>query len=111
MPAVASTDHGNMFGAIDFYTQAKAAGVKPLVGSEIYFTPGSRFDRKTARKVQTLDSQDAEESRLQIHHLVLIAKNKTGYQNLCKLLSKAYLEGFYYKPRADFEILKEYSKP
>jgi len=110
MPAVASTDHGNMFGAIDFYTQAKNAGIKPLIGSEIYFTPGSRFDRKSARRSRTLSSQDEEESKLQIHHLVLIAKNKTGYQNLCKLLSKAYLEGFYYKPRADVELLKKYSE-
>ncbi|MCB9091132.1 MAG: DNA polymerase III subunit alpha [Halobacteriovoraceae bacterium] len=111
MPAVASTDHGNMFGAIDFYTQAKNAGIKPLVGSEIYFTPGSRFDRKSAKRgAKVLNSQDAEESKHQIHHLVLIAKNKTGYQNLCKLLSRAYLEGFYYKPRADYEILKEYSE-
>ncbi len=110
MPAVASTDHGNMFGAIDFYTQAKNAGVKPIIGSEIYFTPGSRFDRKAARRTTVLDSQDAEESKFQIHHLVLMAKNKIGYQNLCKLLSKAYLEGFYYKPRADIELLKEFSE-
>ena len=110
MPAVASTDHGNMFGAIDFYTQAKASGIKPLIGSEIYFTPGSRFDRKVARRSAVLDSQDAEESKFQIHHLVLIAKNLTGYMNLCKLLSKAYLEGFYYKPRADHELLKEFSE-
>ncbi len=110
MPAVASTDHGNMFGAIDFYTQAKASGIKPLIGSEIYFTPGSRFDRKVARRSVVLDSQDAEESKFQIHHLVLIAKNLTGYRNLCKLLSKAYLEGFYYKPRADLELLKEFSE-
>ncbi len=111
MPAVASTDHGNMFGAIDFYTQAKRAGVKPLIGSEIYFTPGSRHDRKTAnRNTKTLASQDAEEGKYHIHHLVLICKNKVGYENLCQLLSKAYLEGFYYKPRVDYELLKQYSE-
>jgi DNA polymerase-3 subunit alpha len=111
MPAVACTDHGNMFGAIDFYSQGKAAGIKPLIGSEIYFTPGSRFDRKVVRgSGRALASQDAEESKYQIHHLVLICKNMTGYQNLCKLLSKAYLEGFYYKPRVDYELLKEFSE-
>lgn len=110
MPAVASTDHGNMFGAIDFYTRAIKAGVKPIIGSEIYFTPGSRFDRRSAKQVKALDSQDEMESRHQIHHLVLLCKNLTGYQNLCKLLSKAYLEGFYYKPRADIELLREYSE-
>jgi len=110
MPAVACTDHGNMFGAIDFYTKAIKAGVKPLVGSEIYFTPGSRFDRRVAKKSATISSQDEMESRHQIHHLVLICKNLTGYKNLCQLLSKAYLEGFYYKPRADYELLREHSE-
>jgi DNA polymerase-3 subunit alpha len=110
MPAIASTDHGNMFGAIDFYTRAKAAGIKPLIGSEIYFTPGSRFDRRAPKAAKVLDSQDEVEGKHQIHHLVLIAKNLTGYQNLCKLLSKAYLEGFYYKPRVDYELLQQYSQ-
>lgn len=110
MPAVASTDHGNMFGAIDFYTRAKKAGIKPILGSEVYFTPGSRFDRRAPKKSKVVSSQDEVESRHQIHHLVLLCKNKVGYQNLCKLLSKAYLEGFYYKPRLDLELLKEYSE-
>ncbi|MFG1483397.1 DNA polymerase III subunit alpha [Halobacteriovorax sp. HFRX-2_2] len=110
VPAIAQTDHGNMFGAIDFYTRCKDAGIKPILGSEIYFTPGSRFDRRAAKKSASVSSQDAEESSRQIHHLILLAKNNTGYQNLCKLLSKAYLEGFYYKPRADVELLREYSE-
>ncbi|MBT3586115.1 MAG: DNA polymerase III subunit alpha, partial [Halobacteriovoraceae bacterium] len=110
VPAIAQTDHGNMFGAIDFYTQCKKAGIKPILGSEIYFTPGSRFDRKAARRSKNISSQDAEESSRQIHHLILLCKNNTGYENLCKLLSKAYLEGFYYKPRADFDLLKEFSE-
>lgn len=110
MPAVSQTDHGNMFGAIDFYTQAKKANIKPILGSEIYFTPGSRFERRTARKSKVLDSQDEEEGRFQIHHLILLVKNNVGYKNLCELLSRAYLEGFYYKPRADIEILKQYSE-
>jgi DNA polymerase-3 subunit alpha len=93
-----------------FYTRAKAAGIKPLIGSEIYFTPGSRFDRRAPKAAKVLDSQDEVEGKHQIHHLVLIAKNLTGYQNLCKLLSKAYLEGFYYKPRVDYELLQQYSQ-
>ena len=110
IPAIAQTDHGNMFGAIDFYCRCKDAGIKPILGSEIYFTPGSRFDRKAAKRNKSVSSQDEEESSRQIHHLILLAKNNTGYKNLCKLLSQAYLEGFYYKPRADLELLKQYSE-
>ncbi len=110
MPAIACTDHGNMFGAIDFYTRAISSGIKPILGSEIYFTPGSRFDRRAPRNLKTLDSQDEVEGKHQIHHLILLCKNLTGYQNLCKLLSKAYQEGFYYKPRADVELLREFSE-
>lgn len=110
MPAIACTDHGNMFGGIDFYTRALGAGIKPILGSEIYFTPGSRHDRRAPKNIKTLDSQDEVEGKHQIHHLILLCKNLTGYQNLCKLLSKAYQEGFYYKPRADVELLKEFSE-
>lgn len=106
--ALAQTDHGNMFGAIDFYTRCKKAGIKPILGSEVYFTPGSRFDRKAPLKNRVLDSQDAEESKHHIHHLILLCKNNVGYRNLCQLISKAYLEGFYYKPRIDIELLKEF---
>ena len=110
MPAIAMTDHGNMFGGIDFYTRALGAGIKPILGSEIYFTPGSRHDRRAPKNLKTLDSQDEVEGKHQIHHLILLCKNLTGYQNLCKLLSKAYQEGFYYKPRADVDLLREYSE-
>jgi len=110
VPAIAQTDHGNMFGAIDFYNRCKGAGIKPILGSEIYFTPGSRHDRAAAKRTKTVGSQDEEESSRQIHHLILLCKNNIGYHNLCKLLSQAYLEGFYYKPRADIELLKEYSE-
>lgn len=110
IPAIAQTDHGNMFGAIDFYTKCKSAGIKPILGSEIYFTPGSRFDRSPSKKTKSVSNQDAEESSRQIHHLILLCKNNTGYENLCKLLSQAYLEGFYYKPRADLELLKQFSE-
>ncbi len=110
MPAIACTDHGNMFGGIDFYTRAISAGIKPTLGSEIYFTPGSRHDRRAPKNLKTLDSQDEVEGKHQIHHLILLCKNITGYHNLCKLLSKAYQEGFYYKPRADVDLLREFSE-
>lgn len=110
MPAVACTDHGNMFGAIDFYKQALENNIKPILGSEIYFTAGSRFDRRSFQKNKVISNQDGEENKYHIHHLVLLCKNEIGYKNLCKLISKAYLEGFYYKPRADIELLKEYSE-
>ena len=110
VPAIAQTDHGNMFGAIDFYTRCKKAGIRPILGSEIYFTSGSRFDRLPPRRAKSVSSQDNEESSRQIHHLILLCKNNVGYKNLCKLLSQAYLEGFYYKPRADIELIKQYSE-
>lgn len=98
MPAVAMTDHGNMFGAIDFYLNAKKAGINPLVGCEVYVAPGHRSERKTFVKG----------SKESTYHLVLIAKNITGYKNLMKLSSIGYLEGFYYKPRVDLEMLEKY---
>jgi DNA polymerase-3 subunit alpha len=97
MDSLALTDHGVMYGAIEFYRKALAAGIKPIIGAEFYFTPGSRFD-KTAGK---LDRR---------YHLELLAKNKIGYQNLIKLVTKSHLEGFYYKPRIDKELLEKYSK-
>lgn len=96
MPAVAMTDHGNLFGAIDFYQKAKAQGVKPIIGCEAYLAPGSRRQREGL-----LAHND-------YFHLILLATNQTGYHNLIKLSSKAYLEGFYYKPRIDKDLLQEH---
>jgi DNA polymerase III subunit alpha len=96
-PAVAMTDHGNMFGAIEFYRKAKEHGVKPIIGCEAYMALGSRHAKK-----------DSGLAHNDYYHLILLARNLTGYQNLIKLVSKAYLEGFYYKPRMDKEILKEH---
>ena len=96
-PAVAMTDHGNMFGAIEFYRKAKEAGIKPIIGCEAYMAPGSR-----------LAAKDSGLAHNDYYHLILLARNLTGYQNLINLVSKAYLEGFYYKPRMDKEILKEH---
>ena len=96
MHAVAITDHGNMFGAIDFYQQAYKNGIKPIIGCELYVAPRSRFD-KTSSSV-------GESNR----HLIVLVKNMQGYKNLIKLTSSSYLDGFYYRPRVDKEILKEY---
>lgn len=93
--AIAITDHGNMYGVIDFYKAAKSAGVKPIIGCEVYVATRTRFDRQPKLD----DSQ---------YHLVLLAKDETGYQSLIKLVSKAFLEGFYYRPRVDFELLAEH---
>ncbi|MBT3192413.1 MAG: DNA polymerase III subunit alpha [Verrucomicrobia bacterium] len=98
MPAVAMTDHGVMYGTVEFYKAAMAKGVRPIIGCESYITTGSRHDRKT------------EGARQKTHHLVLLAKDNVGYQNLSYLISKAHLEGFYYKPRIDKELLAAHSK-
>jgi DNA polymerase III subunit alpha len=98
MPAIAVTDHGNLFSSLDFYLKATKAGIKPIIGCEIYVAPGSRFDKTTNA------GQNEEAS----YHLILLARNKQGYKNLVKLASAAYLEGFYYKPRIDKGLLKEH---
>jgi DNA polymerase-3 subunit alpha len=98
MPAVALTDHGNMFGAIEFYQKAIKNGIKPIIGCEIYVAPKSRFEKKT---------RDATEG---FHHITLLARNKTGYYNLIKLVSLGHLEGFYYKPRIDKDLLRQYNE-
>lgn len=98
MPAVAVTDHGNMFGAVEFYSKAMKNGIKPIVGCEVYVAPGSRFTKGNAR-----GSSEAS------YHLVLLAMNLAGYQNLCRLISAAYREGFYYKPRIDWELLASHN--
>ena len=95
MPAIAITDHGNMFGAIDFYQQAYKNGIKPIIGCELYVAPRSRRDKTS--------SSIGEATR----HLIVLVKNMQGYKNLMKLTTTAYLDGFYYRPRVDKEILKE----
>jgi len=93
MKAAAITDHGVLYGMIEFYRKAKKEGIKPIIGAELYLAPGSRFEKNRKR-----------------YHLVLLAQNKEGYHNLIQLVSKAWLEGFYYKPRVDKELLAEYSR-
>ncbi|HAU86496.1 MAG TPA: DNA polymerase III subunit alpha, partial [Lachnospiraceae bacterium] len=96
MDSIAITDHGVMYGVIDFYRAANAAGIKPIIGCEVYVAPNSRFDRET------------NQSEARYNHLVLLAENNTGYANLMKIVSKGFTEGFYYKPRVDYEVLEEY---
>ncbi|MCI9527078.1 MAG: DNA polymerase III subunit alpha [Lachnospiraceae bacterium] len=96
MDAAAITDHGVMYGVIDFYRAAKEAGVKPILGCEVYVAPGSRFDRE---KVEGED---------RYFHLILLAENNTGYQNLMKIVSRGFTEGYYYRPRVDREVLETY---
>src|SRR5438477_6994211 len=100
MPACAITDHGNMFGAVEFYNAMKSAGVKPVIGCEMYVAYGSRLDRSS------VEDQQAEAGSN--NHLIVLAANDTGYRNLVKLVSAGYTEGYYYKPRIDKELLREY---
>ena len=98
-PALALTDHGVLYGAIDFYKAAREAGIKPIIGCEVYVAPGSRFERKSP------GGRGGE-----YHHLVLLAKDEPGYRNLIKLVTSAHLEGFYYKPRIDRDLLSRHSE-
>ena len=96
MEHIAITDHGNMYGVIDFYRAANAAGLHPVIGCEVYVAPGSRFDREMSKG----------ENRY--HHLILLAENNQGYANLMKIVSRGFTEGFYYKPRVDYDVLREF---
>lgn len=99
MPALAITDHGNMCGAIKFYKEAVDAGIKPIIGCEVYVTEGSRF---------TKEMQNGKNERLK--HLILLAETMEGYQNLTKIVSRGFTEGFYRRPRVDHDLLGQYSK-
>src|SRR6202022_2114942 len=96
MPAVAGTDHGNLFGAIEFYQEAKNAGVKPIIGCEAYIAPRSHKDRSISLRESA-------------YHFTLLAKDETGYRNLVKLITTAHLDGFHYAPRIDKELLAQHS--
>jgi len=102
MEALAITDHGNMFGAVEFYQKAVAAGIKPIIGCEAYLTGGKRTDRSQPPRGDDFDGGGN-------YHLILLVQNREGYRNLCKLLTAAYQEGLYYKPRIDREILEQHN--
>ncbi|MCX8071451.1 MAG: DNA polymerase III subunit alpha [Candidatus Binatia bacterium] len=101
MPAIAMTDHGNLFGAVEFYRRAVAAGIQPIIGCEMYVAPGHR----TEKRARAGDSESAGN-----HHLILLVMNEEGYRNLCRLVTLSYKEGFYYKPRIDKELLREFNR-
>jgi len=101
MPALAMTDHGNMYGAVYFYKECIKQGIKPIIGCEVYVTLGSRFDRPDTK---------SGGKRERLKHLILLAETIEGYQNIVKIVSKASTEGYYFRPRADHDLLREYSK-
>src|SRR6266699_3374623 len=112
MPAVAVTDHGNLFAAESFYQAAKTRGVKPIIGCEVYVAKGSRHDRGESSQHEAANGRSdslAEPGNRGVNHLVLLCENAEGYRNLIKLVSAGYLEGFYYKPRIDYDLLAKHS--
>lgn len=107
-PALAITDHGNMYGVLDFYKECRAHGINPIIGLEAYMSGGSRFDRPTRKGRVDDTGGDSDAGQKLYYHIILLAENNLGYKNLMKLSSAAYLEGYYYKPRVDFELLEKY---
>jgi DNA polymerase-3 subunit alpha len=107
-PAIGITDHGNMYGVLDFYKAAKEAGIKPIIGTEAYMAGESRFERPVRRGRMDDGGGDAEAGDKLYYHLTLLAETNQGYKNLLKLSSDAYLEGYYFKPRADWELLERH---
>src|SRR6266446_2108750 len=111
MPAVAITDHGNLFAAANFFYEASKRDVKPIIGCEVYVAKGSRHDRgEKANGGTGQDRGDAEPGMRGSNHLVLLCESLEGYHNLIKLVSAGFLEGFYYKPRIDYDLLSKHSK-
>ena len=99
MTALAVTDHGNLFGALEFYSEASTRGIKPIIGCEVYVAPGSRFTQSTGP------------GEPHSHHLILLCENETGYRNLCRLVTKGYQEGLHHnEPRIDAELLQKYNE-
>jgi len=110
-PGIGITDHGNMYGVIDFYKAARGVGIKPIIGTEAYMAHESRHERPTRRGGRIDDSGgDAEGGQKLYYHLTLLAESDAGYRNLVQLASRAYLEGYYYKPRIDWEVLADHSE-
>jgi len=99
MDSIAITDHGNMFGVVEFYDMAQKEGIKPIIGCEVYVAPESRKEKSAPKDGRPTD-----------YHLILLVTNEKGYKNLCKLVTLAHMEGFYYHPRIDMELLREYNE-
>ncbi len=107
-PALGMTDHGNMYGVLDFYKECRSQGVKPIIGTEAYLAYETRFERPTRRGLMDDSGGETEGGRKLYYHLTLLAENNTGYRNLIKLSSLAFLEGYYYQPRMDWELLERH---
>ena len=107
-PALGMTDHGNMYGVLDFYKECRAQGVKPIIGTEAYMAYETRFERPSRRGQVDDSGGDTEGGRKLYYHLTLLAENNVGYKNLIQLSSLAFLEGYYYQPRMDWELLEKY---
>src|SRR4029453_17083782 len=110
MPAVAITDHGNLFAAANFFNEASKRDVKPIIGCEVYVAKGSRHDRGEKSAVNGAERHEVDPGSRGTNHLVLLCENLKGYHNLIKLVSTGFLEGFYYKPRIDYEVLSKHSE-
>ena len=109
-PALGITDHGNMYGVLDFYKEARAQGINPIIGTEAYMAYDSRFERPSRRGRVDDSGGEVEGGRKLYYHLTLLAENLTGYKNLIQLSSKAFLEGYYNKPRLDWELLSQHAE-
>ncbi len=109
MPAIGMTDHGNMYGTLDFYKECNKQGIKPIIGTEAYMAHDHRSERPTRRGRLDDSGGDTEGGKKLYYHLTLLAENQTGYKNLIQLASLAFMEGYYYKPRMDWELLEKYS--
>jgi DNA polymerase III subunit alpha len=107
-PALGMTDHGNMYGTLDFYKECRKHGVKPIIGTEAYMAHDHRSERPTRRGRLDDSGGDTEGGKKLYYHLTLLAESETGYRNLIQLSSLAFLEGYYYKPRIDWELLEKY---
>src|SRR6202034_244749 len=107
-PALGITDHGNMYGVLDFYRACRDAGVNPVIGTEAYMAADSRFERPVRRGKVDDTGGDVEGGQKLYYHLTLLAETNAGYSNLLRLSSAAYLEGYYYKPRVDWELLERH---
>jgi DNA polymerase III subunit alpha len=110
MPAIGMTDHGNMYGTLDFYKECNKQGIKPIIGTEAYMAHDHRSERPTRRGRLDDSGGDTEGGKKLYYHLTLLAENQTGYKNLIQLSSLAFMEGYYYKPRMDWELLDKYSE-
>src|SRR4026207_1752910 len=107
-PAIGMTDHGNMYGTLEFYRECNKQGIKPIIGTEAYVAHAHRSERPTRRGRIDDSGGDTEGGRKLYYHLTLLAENEVGYRHLIQLSSLAFLEGYYYKPRMDWELLEQY---